>query len=342
MRRCLQTRLSGVNRSLTHEWLSSEVNRRREKVLRSRERKDFNLHHEARSLRPLEACEDVWVLDISCAAIVHNKARRPCSYVIETPSEMVQPPSLPSDPVPCLPATPGQSSPTPDPQANALTRDSSDVSTFGTSTPQGDRVTHYGRQMAALFHTAALLLFSWERARDKGTLVQRSLDVRLSFTSPRLLSYGDRLVATTTARKPTTSIVGCGGSTRTTHTRAVQRLQRHDTAERACLPCIARKNNRGNACRWRYRRNRSKEPPRTPERSHSSDTMYRNDAPAMPRSSVVVPVVSNAATCTNVVLVTNYRQETQHHTKGAAVGHVEELRNSAKITVITEESPPPQ
>ncbi|KAM7298500.1 uncharacterized protein ISCGN_019095, partial [Ixodes scapularis] len=43
-----------------------------------------------------------------------------------------------------------------------------------------------------------------------------------------------------------------------------------------------------------------------------------------------------------VVLVTNFRNETQHLTKGAAVGHVEELRNSAEIAAITDESSPPQ
>ncbi|KAM7310228.1 solute carrier family 22 member 2-like [Ixodes scapularis] len=43
-----------------------------------------------------------------------------------------------------------------------------------------------------------------------------------------------------------------------------------------------------------------------------------------------------------VALVTNFRNETQHLTKGAAVGHVEELRNSAEIAAITDESSPPQ
>ncbi|KAG0414396.1 hypothetical protein HPB47_008445 [Ixodes persulcatus] len=43
-----------------------------------------------------------------------------------------------------------------------------------------------------------------------------------------------------------------------------------------------------------------------------------------------------------VVLVTNFRNEAQHLTKGAAVGHVEELRNSAEIADITDESSPPQ
>ena len=90
-----------------------------------------------------------------------------------------------------------------------------------------------------------------------------------------------------------------------------------------------------------------------------------------PRSSVVVPVVTDAATRgevvlegnlqlllgreigvargvaelqdgRTVVLVTNFRNETQHLTKGAAVGHIEELRNSAEIAAITDESSPPQ
>ncbi|KAM7299364.1 retrovirus-related Pol polyprotein from transposon 17.6 [Ixodes scapularis] len=43
-----------------------------------------------------------------------------------------------------------------------------------------------------------------------------------------------------------------------------------------------------------------------------------------------------------VVLVTNFRNEAQHLTKGAAVGQVEELRNTAEVAGITDESSPPQ
>ncbi|KAM7286837.1 uncharacterized protein ISCGN_030560 [Ixodes scapularis] len=41
-------------------------------------------------------------------------------------------------------------------------------------------------------------------------------------------------------------------------------------------------------------------------------------------------------------LVTNFRQESQHLTKGTAVGHVEEIEDSAAIAVISEDASPTQ
>ncbi|KAM7299051.1 putative nuclease HARBI1 isoform X1 [Ixodes scapularis] len=41
-------------------------------------------------------------------------------------------------------------------------------------------------------------------------------------------------------------------------------------------------------------------------------------------------------------LVTNFRQESQHLTKGTAVGHVEEIQDSAAIAVISEDASPTQ
>lgn len=90
-----------------------------------------------------------------------------------------------------------------------------------------------------------------------------------------------------------------------------------------------------------------------------------------PQSSVVVPVVTDSATCGKVVLegdiqlllgkgigitggitelqdgrtgllMMNFRQETQHPTKDITVGHVEELRNSGEIAARTEEFSSPQ
>ncbi|KAM7303297.1 uncharacterized protein ISCGN_013261 [Ixodes scapularis] len=90
-----------------------------------------------------------------------------------------------------------------------------------------------------------------------------------------------------------------------------------------------------------------------------------------PRSSVFLPVRTDEASCDEVllegsvqlllgrgigvargvtnfqdgctmVLVTDFRQEPQHVTKGTAVGHIEELKNSAKIDAITEGSLPPE
>ncbi|KAM7288152.1 uncharacterized protein ISCGN_031841 [Ixodes scapularis] len=43
---------------------------------------------------------------------------------------------------------------------------------------------------------------------------------------------------------------------------------------------------------------------------------------------------------TNIALVTNFRQESQHLTKGAAVGYVEEIQDSAAIAVISEDASP--
>ncbi|KAG0432824.1 hypothetical protein HPB47_020474 [Ixodes persulcatus] len=90
-----------------------------------------------------------------------------------------------------------------------------------------------------------------------------------------------------------------------------------------------------------------------------------------PRSSVLLPVVTDAVACgevllegnvqlllgrgigvargvtelqdgRTVVLVTNFQQEAQHLTKGAAGKHVKELRNAAEIDAITDELSPPQ
>ncbi|KAM7303820.1 uncharacterized protein ISCGN_013745 [Ixodes scapularis] len=90
-----------------------------------------------------------------------------------------------------------------------------------------------------------------------------------------------------------------------------------------------------------------------------------------PLSSVFVPVGTEGATCgvallegsvqlllgrgigiargvtelqdgRTVALVTNFRQESQHLTKGTAVGYVEEIQDSAAIAVISEDASPTQ
>ena len=90
-----------------------------------------------------------------------------------------------------------------------------------------------------------------------------------------------------------------------------------------------------------------------------------------PRSSVLVPVGTGTAVCgeallegsvqllldrgigvargvtelqdgCTVALVTNFRREAQHLTKGTAVGHVEELQDSAAIVGISEDPSAPE
>ncbi|KAM7313892.1 uncharacterized protein ISCGN_003679 [Ixodes scapularis] len=112
-------------------------------------------------------------------------------------------------------------------------------------------------------------------------------------------------------------------------------------------------------------------PPEEPKATSSAVRVLASHVNLPPRSSVFVPVGITEAFCgevllegslqlllgrgigvargvaelqdgRTVVLVTNFRNEAQHLTKGAAVGHVEELRNSAEIAAITDESSPPQ
>ncbi|KAM7285659.1 uncharacterized protein ISCGN_032546 [Ixodes scapularis] len=111
-------------------------------------------------------------------------------------------------------------------------------------------------------------------------------------------------------------------------------------------------------------------PSEEPQATSPAVRVLANHVNLPPRSSVFVPVGIDEASCgevllegslqlllgrgigvargvaelqdgRTVVLVTNFRNETQHLTKGAAVGHVEELRNSAEIAAITDEFSPP-
>ncbi|KAM7315468.1 uncharacterized protein ISCGN_005251 [Ixodes scapularis] len=112
-------------------------------------------------------------------------------------------------------------------------------------------------------------------------------------------------------------------------------------------------------------------PAEEPKATSPTVRVLANHVNLPPRSSVFVPVGIDEASCGEVLLegslqlllgrgigvargvaelqdgrtvalVTNFRNETQHLTKGAAVGHVEKLRNSAEIAAITDESSPPQ
>ncbi|SCV65341.1 Integrase core domain protein [Anaplasma phagocytophilum] len=88
--RRLQTRVPKLDEALIPTWPSQEDFQRKDKAARGRQQRDFNRRHRVQRLRSLSVGEDVWVDDISCAAKVLSPAKRPRSYVVETPSGVIQ------------------------------------------------------------------------------------------------------------------------------------------------------------------------------------------------------------------------------------------------------------
>ena len=58
---------------------------KKKKWIRQRQRKNFNLQHQASELRPLQTCDYVWIPDTRSEGIVVQETN-PWSYEVETPS----------------------------------------------------------------------------------------------------------------------------------------------------------------------------------------------------------------------------------------------------------------
>lgn len=90
MGRRLQTTVPKMPDTLQPEWPPHDEVAAKDKANRTKQSQDFNRRHAAHQLRPLADGEDVWVQDMSCAAKVLSPARRPRSYVVETPTGIIQ------------------------------------------------------------------------------------------------------------------------------------------------------------------------------------------------------------------------------------------------------------
>ncbi|XP_037558085.1 uncharacterized protein LOC119435243 [Dermacentor silvarum] len=90
MGRRLQTRVPKASHQLEPTWPPSVPFTRRDQDNRRRQVSDFNRRHAAHELRPLQAGEQVWVRDVNSPAIVMGPAQRPRSYVVETPTGVLQ------------------------------------------------------------------------------------------------------------------------------------------------------------------------------------------------------------------------------------------------------------
>ncbi|KAL3192444.1 hypothetical protein MRX96_059037 [Rhipicephalus microplus] len=57
---------------------------------KKRQTRDFNHRHRARELRCLSSGDEVWVTDVECRAQDFSRGQRPRSYIVETPSGVIQ------------------------------------------------------------------------------------------------------------------------------------------------------------------------------------------------------------------------------------------------------------
>ncbi|XP_037528756.1 uncharacterized protein K02A2.6-like [Rhipicephalus sanguineus] len=88
--RRLQTRLPKTSHLLEPAWPPSVTITQRDQDNRRRQASDFNRRHAVHTLRPLQAGEQVWVRDANSPATVLGPAQRPRSYVVETPTGVLQ------------------------------------------------------------------------------------------------------------------------------------------------------------------------------------------------------------------------------------------------------------
>ncbi|KAL1447100.1 hypothetical protein MTO96_044383, partial [Rhipicephalus appendiculatus] len=135
---------------------------------RRRQASDFNRRHAARTLRPLQAGERVWVQDVNSPAIILGPAQRPHSYVVETPTGVLQrnrkhlvpTTGQPGENTASPPATPAAaqtetttpSRPADEPsrsEADQAAQDQPQHSTSSTEKPRGStpRVSRFGRRI---------------------------------------------------------------------------------------------------------------------------------------------------------------------------------------------------
>ncbi|KAL3190172.1 hypothetical protein MRX96_020484 [Rhipicephalus microplus] len=59
-------------------------------VAKKRQTLDLNRRHGARKLRDLSSGDELWVTDVKCRAQVLSRGQRPQSYIVETPSGVIQ------------------------------------------------------------------------------------------------------------------------------------------------------------------------------------------------------------------------------------------------------------
>ncbi|KAL1446646.1 hypothetical protein MTO96_044509 [Rhipicephalus appendiculatus] len=85
-----RTRLPKTSQLLEPAWPPSVPFTQRDQDNRRRQASDFNRRHADRTLRPLQAGERVWVQDVNSPAIILGPAQRPRSYVVETPTGVLQ------------------------------------------------------------------------------------------------------------------------------------------------------------------------------------------------------------------------------------------------------------
>ncbi|XP_037576781.1 uncharacterized protein LOC119459002 [Dermacentor silvarum] len=90
MGRRLQTGIANTSHHLDLHWLPSIPFTQRDQDNRKRQASNFNRRHAVRALRPLQAGERIWVREVNSHAIVMGPAQRPCSYLVEIPTGVLQ------------------------------------------------------------------------------------------------------------------------------------------------------------------------------------------------------------------------------------------------------------
>ena len=85
LRKSSKTTLLNGGTLSSRERVSTNEDKKKEREMRDRLKKNFDSHHKARSLKPLDPGVCVWLPDMSTEGKVIRE-RAPRSYVIETPS----------------------------------------------------------------------------------------------------------------------------------------------------------------------------------------------------------------------------------------------------------------
>ncbi|CAN8013948.1 unnamed protein product, partial [Ixodes persulcatus] len=90
MGRRLQTTVPKLEEALIPRSPPRTLFHQRDSSAQRRQAQDYNKRHAARPLRPLSPGEEVWLADVPGAARVLGPARRPRSYVVQTPTGILE------------------------------------------------------------------------------------------------------------------------------------------------------------------------------------------------------------------------------------------------------------